>query len=133
MCRYEIRQRVCGHLVFLLLIFESAFLFSNWIFSVLFLLCGDEISSRTANSLVHVFSYVFSVVVQVTTSGAESGQGLVTKVAQAVAFGLGVDISTITVMTNSTEKIPNSGTTGGSSTSEQCVQVRCCGFCREFE
>jgi len=61
--------------------------------------------------------------VMVATSGCEVGQGLNTKVVQAVAFGLGVPIENITIGSTSTDKIPNFGETGGSGTSESCVQA----------
>lgn len=59
----------------------------------------------------------------INQSGTEIGQGLYTKVAQVVAYSLGVDLSTISVGSVSTEKIPNFGTTGGSGTSETCCQA----------
>jgi xanthine dehydrogenase/oxidase len=43
-------------------------------------------------------------------------------VAQAVAFGLGIDMKTIVMGSASTDKIPNSSDTGGSGTSECAVQ-----------
>lgn len=45
-------------------------------------------------------------------------QGVFTKVAQAVAYGLGVPIDMIRVTSTSTAKIPNMTMTGGSGTSE---------------
>jgi len=59
--------------------------------------------------------------VTVTTSGSEVGQGLNTKVAQAVAMSLGVPLSTIVVTSNATDRIANADVTGGSGTSESCV------------
>jgi xanthine dehydrogenase/oxidase len=59
--------------------------------------------------------------VTVSTSGTEVGQGLNTKLAQSVAYGLGVDLSTIIVDDNSTFTTPNMGITGGSGTSESVV------------
>ncbi len=49
-------------------------------------------------------------------SGAEIGQGMNTKVAQAVAYGLGVPIDIIRITCNTTDNIANAGCTGGSST-----------------
>lgn len=59
----------------------------------------------------------------VTHSGTEIGQGINTKVAQAVAMALGVDLSLIKVERASTHKVVNGGTTGGSGTSEAMVQA----------
>eukprot|EP00475_Leptophrys_vorax_P030213 TRINITY_DN4510_c0_g1_i3.p1 TRINITY_DN4510_c0_g1~~TRINITY_DN4510_c0_g1_i3.p1 ORF type:complete len:720 (-),score=209.85 TRINITY_DN4510_c0_g1_i3:77-2236(-) len=59
----------------------------------------------------------------INQSGTEVGQGIYTKVAQAVAYSLGVDLSTISVGSVSTEKLPNFGITGGSGTSETCVRA----------
>lgn len=66
--------------------------------------------------------------VQLTTSGCEIGQGLTTKVAQVCALELGVDIKYIQVLDNNTNKMPNSGDTGGSITSGLCSEavVQCC-------
>lgn len=61
--------------------------------------------------------------VYVNQSGVEIGQGIYTKVAQAVAYSLGVDVDDISVGSVSTEKLPNFGLTGGSGTSEVCVQA----------
>jgi xanthine dehydrogenase/oxidase len=61
--------------------------------------------------------------VYINQSGIEVGQGLYTKVAQAVAYALGIDLETISVGSVSTEKLPNFGVTGGSGTSETCVQA----------
>mmetsp|Transcript_2978 Transcript_2978/g.6328 ORF Transcript_2978/g.6328 Transcript_2978/m.6328 type:complete len:230 (-) Transcript_2978:296-985(-) len=49
------------------------------------------------------------------------GQGIHTKVAQAVASALGVDLSSVIVGDTSTALVPNGGCTGGSGTSESCV------------
>ncbi len=51
-------------------------------------------------------------------SGIEIGQGIHTKVAQAIAYGLGVDVSLIQYVGNDTRMIPNATQTGGSATSE---------------
>jgi len=60
--------------------------------------------------------------IQICPSGIEIGQGLTTKVAQGVAYGLGLpDISLIRVASSSTSVTPNAGPTGGSVTSALCV------------
>jgi xanthine dehydrogenase/oxidase len=55
--------------------------------------------------------------VLVTHSGVEIGQGIDTKVAQAVAYGLGIPITLIEVGTHNTTTIANEAPTGGSVTS----------------
>ena len=59
--------------------------------------------------------------IEVFHSGSEIGQGINTKVAQAVAYGLGCDLGAIVVGDNSSAAVPNGGCTGGSGTSETCV------------
>jgi len=59
----------------------------------------------------------------VAHSGVELGQGINTKVAQAVAYRLSVPLSMIVIQHNSTETIPNSTVTGGSGTSETVVNA----------
>lgn len=67
--------------------------------------------------------------VEVSTTGVELGQGLNTKVAQAVIYGLkksgltGLSMDSIVVVANSTDKIANGAQTGGSATSESCVSA----------
>lgn len=61
--------------------------------------------------------------VVVAHSGVEIGQGINTKVAQAVASALGVDMSLIRVERTSTTTVVNGGVTGGSGTSEVTVQA----------
>lgn len=61
--------------------------------------------------------------VTVTHSGCEIGQGINTKVAQAVSFSLGVPLSLIRISYTGTERVVNGGTTGGSGTSEVVVQA----------
>ena len=60
--------------------------------------------------------------VQVVHGGCELGQGIHTKVAQAVAYGLECPLSAIIIGDTSTLDAPNSNGTGGSGTSEQCVR-----------
>jgi hypothetical protein len=65
---------------------------------------------------------------QISSAGVEIGQGLYTKVAQAVAYKLGIDLSLISVVPTSSDATPANTVTGGSGTSETCVMVRrrCC-------
>lgn len=64
-----------------------------------------------SSSLLHDLIRLFS----------RSGQGLNTKVAQACAMALQVPIELITVVNTTTLVNPNNGPTGGSITSEACV------------
>jgi xanthine dehydrogenase/oxidase len=59
----------------------------------------------------------------VSHSGAEIGQGINTKAAQAVAMALGIDIKLIRVVSSDTDRVVNGGCTGGSGTSEVIVQA----------
>ena len=59
----------------------------------------------------------------VNHSGAEIGQGMNTKVAQAVAYGLGVPIDIIRITCNTTDSISNAGCTGGSGTYSRCMSL----------
>lgn len=59
--------------------------------------------------------------ISVCTGGAEIGQGLNTKVAQAVAQSLGISMDSVLVSDGDTKTLANNGTTGGSMTSEACV------------
>jgi len=62
--------------------------------------------------------------IQIIPSGVELGQGLNTKVAQGVAYALGLsNISLITVGATGTKACPNVSPTGGSVTSALCVQA----------
>jgi xanthine dehydrogenase/oxidase len=61
--------------------------------------------------------------VVVTHSGCEIGQGINTKVAQAVAMALQIDLSLIKVERTNSHAVLNGGTTGGSGTSESMVQA----------
>lgn len=58
-----------------------------------------------------------------THNGVEIGQGINTKVVQAVAMALGIDVSLIRVEKTSTDAVVNGGCTGGSGTSEVVVQA----------
>ncbi|XP_012939556.1 xanthine dehydrogenase isoform X2 [Aplysia californica] len=59
--------------------------------------------------------------VSVMTSGVEMGQGLYTKVAQAVAKNMNIPVDRVKVRPNQNNVTPNPGFSGGSSTSEMCV------------
>ena len=61
--------------------------------------------------------------VNVNHGGIEIGQGINTKVAQAVAMKLQIPLSLIKVTSNTTIVQPNNSGTGGSTTSEMCVQA----------
>lgn len=61
--------------------------------------------------------------VTITHNGSEIGQGINTKVAQAVSMSLNIDMNLIRVSSLSTSQISNGGGTGGSSTSEVCCQA----------
>jgi xanthine dehydrogenase/oxidase len=61
--------------------------------------------------------------VSVTHGGCELGQGIHTKVAQAVAYALGCPLDAIQVEDTSSLASANSKSTGGSATSELCVKT----------
>lgn len=61
--------------------------------------------------------------VTVSHSGCEIGQGINTKVAQAVAYALGIDIALVRVTATETGRVVNGGVTGGSGTSEVTCQA----------
>ncbi|XP_046583492.1 indole-3-acetaldehyde oxidase-like [Haliotis rubra] len=69
----------------------------------------------------------------VVQGGVEMGQGLYTKVAQAVASSLGIPIATIKVRPNTSHVGVNNFPTAGSSTSELAVgsALRCCEILKE--
>ena len=74
------------------------------------------------NCIISVFGGDGSV--SVSHNGIEMGQGINTKVAQCVAFELGIDVSMVKVkpVTNLTN--PNGAITGGSAGSEtNCVVI----------
>jgi xanthine dehydrogenase molybdopterin-binding subunit B len=71
--------------------------------------------------------------VSFTTSGIEMGQGLFTKVAQAIAMSFNIPLSLIRVKDTSTLTVPGASATGGSVGSETCVQsaLLACGAMNE--
>ena len=80
-----------------------------------------SVSGKQESMLINISQVDATVTVH--QSGTETGQGLVTKVAQAVAFGLSIPIDIISVSETSTRYTPNFTGTFGSSTSESLVQV----------
>ena len=59
----------------------------------------------------------------ISTGGVEMGQGLNTKVAQAVAKELNIPLELIIVKPSDSFVQPNNAPTGGSMASELCVHV----------
>ncbi|XP_072742748.1 uncharacterized protein [Anoplolepis gracilipes] len=57
----------------------------------------------------------------VTHGGIECGQGINTKVAQVVAYTLGIDLKLVSVKATTNIIAPNNAVTGGSVTSESCA------------
>ncbi|XP_067673741.1 uncharacterized protein [Haliotis asinina] len=82
---------------------------------------------------VDVAIYEVDGTVSVIQGGVEMGQGLYTKVAQAVASSLGIPTSRIKVRPNTSHVGVNNFPTAGSSTSELAVQsaLRCCEVLKE--
>lgn len=74
-----------------------------------------------AEAIIRV--YTADGTVQVSTSGIEMGQGLYTKVCQAVAYKLGIDMSTISVVPTVSDATSANSQTGGSGTSEVSVMA----------
>jgi xanthine dehydrogenase large subunit len=68
-----------------------------------------------ANALVNLH---LDGTIQVSTGATEMGQGVNTKIAQIVAFGLGIDYLDVKVMKTSTEKNHNTSPTAASSGSD---------------
>ena len=86
-------------------------------------------SDYSVGALVSIISS--DGMVEVFHSGSEIGQGINTKVAQAVAYALGCDMSCVLVGDNCSSFVPNGGCTGGSGTSESCVGA-CLDACRKI-
>jgi len=61
--------------------------------------------------------------VVVTHAGVEVGQGIDTKVTQAVAYGLGITMDQISIATHDSTILPNVTPTGGSITSALCCMA----------
>ena len=77
-------------------------------------------------ALVSIFN--LDGTVEVSIGGVELGQGINTKVAQVVAYTLGIPLEDVAIAITSTTKTPDNSNTGGSGTSECCAraaQVAC--------
>ncbi|XP_021929641.1 indole-3-acetaldehyde oxidase-like [Zootermopsis nevadensis] len=72
--------------------------------------------------------YAADGTVAVAHGGIECGQGINTKVAQAVAYTLGISLELVSVKPSNNLTAPNNATTGASITSELCTyaSVQCC-------
>jgi len=81
---------------------------------------GLGISKNPQAALIDVLGDASIVI---SHSGIEMGQGINTKVIQAVAMALQVPVDTIRIVDSSTLTVPNAEATGGSTTSELCVQA----------
>uniref|UniRef100_A0A0B7AUW5 FAD-binding PCMH-type domain-containing protein n=1 Tax=Arion vulgaris TaxID=1028688 RepID=A0A0B7AUW5_9EUPU len=81
----------------------------------------------------HVSIFAGDGTVTVLTTGVEMGQGLYTKVAQAVAHSLKVPLENVKVRPNQNNVLANASVTGGSTTSERCVMsaVQACTILNE--
>jgi xanthine dehydrogenase/oxidase len=77
---------------------------------------GIDYSGRRDGVRIEIFAADGSVIL--THGGCEVGQGINTKALQVCAYELGIPTSLISVRPTSTDKIPNSEATGGSTTSE---------------
>ncbi|GMI40745.1 hypothetical protein TeGR_g8829, partial [Tetraparma gracilis] len=73
--------------------------------------------------LANITIYADDGTVHISHSGAEIGQGIDTKVAQCVAYALGVDMDKIEMAESTSFHTPNTGSTGGSATSEVVSQA----------
>jgi xanthine dehydrogenase large subunit len=70
--------------------------------------------------------------VQVNQGGTEMGQGLYTKIQQIAAYGLGVSLERVRVMSTRTDKVPNTSATAasagtdlnGAAVADACAQLR---------
>ena len=69
----------------------------------------------------HVSVQAYDGSVMLSSGGTEMGQGLNTKLIQAAAYTLGVDVSLVSVEATDSFVTPNSMCSGGSITSEMCV------------
>ena len=75
------------------------------------------------NASVQIGVYKHDGTVVVCHSGSEIGQGINTKVAQAVAHALQVEMNYVRVVATATDRNANGGMTGGSGTSECCAEA----------
>ncbi|KAL8561663.1 hypothetical protein ACOMHN_001395 [Nucella lapillus] len=82
---------------------------------------GMHLGDSGTPLMLSVFAQDASVTV--VQSGVEMGQGLFTKVAQAVAHGLGIPVDMVKVRPPLTYVVPNASVTGGSTTSEKTVNA----------
>ncbi|XP_048248147.1 indole-3-acetaldehyde oxidase-like [Haliotis rufescens] len=82
---------------------------------------------------VDVAIYARDGTVTVVQGGVEMGQGLFTKVAQAVAMTLGIPVSKVKVLPNQSHTTANSFLSGGSTASEISVMsaLKCCEILKE--
>ena len=78
---------------------------------------GIGLGGVTAGAKVSAYS---DGTVGVSHTGCEVGQGIHTKVAQTVAYALGIPLSSVVVGATATDVFPNGPATGGSTTSETC-------------
>ncbi|KDO20485.1 hypothetical protein SPRG_14003 [Saprolegnia parasitica CBS 223.65] len=81
---------------------------------------GMGISGLKYGASVSIFSGDGTVLV--THGGCEIGQGIDTKAAQMAAYALGLPLHMVRVRATSTDLVPNSDATGGSSTSESIAR-----------
>ncbi|EQC33544.1 hypothetical protein SDRG_09051 [Saprolegnia diclina VS20] len=81
---------------------------------------GMGISGLKYGANVSIFSGDGTVLV--THGGCEIGQGIDTKAAQMAAYALGIPLNMVRVRATSTDFVPNSDATGGSSTSESIAR-----------
>ncbi|PRP80730.1 hypothetical protein PROFUN_11470 [Planoprotostelium fungivorum] len=81
---------------------------------------GLGISKNPQAALIDVMQ---DATIVISHSGIEMGQGINTKVTQAAAYALKVHVDTIRIVDSGTLTTPNCEATGGSTTSELCVQA----------
>lgn len=73
----------------------------------------------------YVVIYHWDGTVAVTHAGVECGQGINTKVAQVVAYALGIPIETVSVKPMDNVTTANAGLTGTNCASESSCYVSC--------
>jgi xanthine dehydrogenase large subunit len=79
---------------------------------------GIAFTARFLNQASALVNWHLDGSVQVSTAATEMGQGVNTKIAQAVAEALGIDFQQVKVMATSTEKTHNTSPTAASSGSD---------------